>query len=447
MKTFSKTFILILALNAMVWLAPQKASAQVSVNFQIFYDNLSPYGDWVFNSDYGYVWVPDVSYEFTPYSTNGYWTFTNVGWTWVSNYSWGWAPFHYGRWSHDNYYGWFWVPGDEWGPGWVSWRRSSGYYGWAPIGPGISITFAYSSGYRLPYNQWTFVRDRDFGRTNINNYYVNSSSNITIINNSTVINNVQIDNSSRVRYNTGPSKTEVQRRTGKSIAPVMLRERNNPGQNLGSGELQIYRPRVEKNNTGVQRPEPYNVVRKEDVMSVNQRNANTQSRRGNQQNNSQQHKQQQEQQRNAQQERNNQQAQQQQEQQRNTQQERNNQQAQQQQEQQQRNNQQAQQQQQQQQRNNQQSQQQQEQQQRKNQQAQQQQEQQERNNQQAKQQQEQQQKNNQQAQQQQEQQERNNQQAKQQQEQQQKNNQQAQKEQTKKEQTKKEQDKKKKKNN
>ena len=26
---------------------------------------------------------------FTPYSTNGYWVFTNEGWTWVSDYSWG----------------------------------------------------------------------------------------------------------------------------------------------------------------------------------------------------------------------------------------------------------------------------------------------------------------------------------------------------------------------
>jgi hypothetical protein len=68
MKTISKTFILIFVLNAFVWLTPQKASAQVSVNFQIFYDNLSPYGDWVFNPQYGYVWVPDVSNDFTPYN-------------------------------------------------------------------------------------------------------------------------------------------------------------------------------------------------------------------------------------------------------------------------------------------------------------------------------------------------------------------------------------------
>ncbi|WP_291105197.1 MULTISPECIES: DUF6600 domain-containing protein, partial [unclassified Flavobacterium] len=267
MKTVSKTVILFIVLNAFIWMAPQKVSAQVqiSVNFQIFYDNLSPYGNWVDNPDYGYVWIPDVSSDFTPYSTNGHWVFTNAGWTWVSNYSWGWAPFHYGRWLYDNYYGWMWVPDNEWGPGWVTWRRAEGFYGWAPIGPGISINFAYSSGYRLPYNQWTFVRDRDFGRRDINNYYIRSSSNTTIINNSTVINNIQVDNSSRVRYNAGPDRTEVQRRTGTAIAPVVLRERNKPGQDLNNRELQIYRPRVEKNNAAGRKPAPTRVMRLKDV--------------------------------------------------------------------------------------------------------------------------------------------------------------------------------------
>jgi hypothetical protein len=418
MKTIKKTFFLIFFLNAMLWITPQKAAAQVSVNFQVFYDNLSPYGDWVYNPQYGYVWVPDVDYGFTPYSTDGYWAFTNAGWTWISDYSWGWAPFHYGRWMYDNYYGWSWIPGSEWGPGWVSWRRSEGYYGWAPIGPGISITLAYSSGYRLPNNQWTFVRDRDFGRTNSSNYYVNSSVNTTIIRNSTVINNIQVDNSSRVRYNSGPNRTEVQKRTGRSIAPVVMRERRDPGQNLGRGELQLYRPRVAKNNSNGQKPVPNKVSRKEDVQPATQRNTNNQSQRGNQQdqqkNNNQQARHQQDQQRN------NQQAQQQQEQQNN-----NNQQARQQKEQQQRNNQQAEQQQAQQERNNQQAKQQREQQQQQNndQQVRQQQDQQRNNNQQARQ--EQQQNNNQQARQQQAQQQKNNEQAKQQQEQQQKNNEQA----------------------
>jgi hypothetical protein len=104
-------------------LAPKQASAQGGyVSMQVFYDELSPYGTWVFSNDYGYVWIPDAGPGFSPYASDGYWVFTNQGWTWVSNYSWGWAPFHYGRWYYDPYYGHMWIPGDEWGPGWVTWR-------------------------------------------------------------------------------------------------------------------------------------------------------------------------------------------------------------------------------------------------------------------------------------------------------------------------------------
>ena len=261
LKAITKTFVLFIILTSVIWIAPQKASAQVQVNvsFQVFYDNLSPYGNWVDNSDYGYVWVPRVSRGFTPYGTNGYWVFTEDGWTWVSNYSWGWAPFHYGRWFYDSYYGWVWVPDNEWGPGWVIWRRSEGYYGWAPIGPGISIDFAYSSGYNLPYDRWRFVRDRDFGRTNIYNYYVNKTSYTTIINNSTVINNFREDRTRNLRYNQGPDRTEVEQRVGKKFTPIAIKENSRPGQNLRKDQLDIYRPQIQKNVSAERKPAPSKV--------------------------------------------------------------------------------------------------------------------------------------------------------------------------------------------
>src|ERR1700761_1436748 len=41
---------------------------------QVFYDELSPYGNWIDYPDYGYVWAPaDVGPDFRPYATNGYW--------------------------------------------------------------------------------------------------------------------------------------------------------------------------------------------------------------------------------------------------------------------------------------------------------------------------------------------------------------------------------------
>src|SRR5580693_9341748 len=74
------------------------------VSYQSFYDELSPYGNWIDYPGYGYVWMPNVGPEFKPYSSNGHWVFTDAGWTWASDYDWGWATFHYGRWFYDNAY-------------------------------------------------------------------------------------------------------------------------------------------------------------------------------------------------------------------------------------------------------------------------------------------------------------------------------------------------------
>ena len=90
-----------------------------NIGFNTFYTELSPYGQWINNADYGQVWVSNEN-GFEPYSNNGHWDFTSYGWMWVSDYSWGWAPFHYGRWAYLPAYGWAWVPGYEWAPAWVS---------------------------------------------------------------------------------------------------------------------------------------------------------------------------------------------------------------------------------------------------------------------------------------------------------------------------------------
>lgn len=252
MKSLIKFFALSIVINITSWITPQTIKAQeISVSFQVFYDDLSPYGTWVDNPEYGYVWLPNVEVGFTPYGSNGYWILTDAGWTWVSNYSWGWAPFHYGRWYSDPMYGPMWVPGNEWGPGWVTWRQSEGYYGWAPIGPGISIEMAYSNNYDVPNDHWRFVRDRDFGRENINNYYVDKSTNVTIIKNSTVINNTYVDGKRNTKYNSGPQRADVEKHAGKAFVPVAIKENSKHGENVGKGELQLYRPQMQQNqNTG-----------------------------------------------------------------------------------------------------------------------------------------------------------------------------------------------------
>ena len=250
------------------------ASAQQGgVNFGVFYNELSPYGQWVDYPNYGYVWIPSAESDFAPYSSNGYWIFTDYGWTWVSNYSWGWAPFHYGRWDYDDFYGWFWVPDNEWGPSWVNWRRANGYYGWAPMRPGISISVSFGGGYTVPNDRWRFVRDRDFSRPDINHYYINRTKNSMIIKNSSVINRTYTDQNRHSTYVSGPDRADVQKITGRSIQPVVIQDNEKPGQNLRNGQLQIYRPQVQKNDENGPRPAPSRVVNLKDVKRPSERNA------------------------------------------------------------------------------------------------------------------------------------------------------------------------------
>lgn len=272
MKTKMKILSLFLILFMCTGIQTPKAVAQGGyVSYQVFYDDLSPYGTWVDVTDYGYVWVPDVAPGFTPYGTNGYWVYTDMGWTWVSNYPWGWAPFHYGRWYQDPFYGPIWIPGNEWGPGWVDWRQSNGYYGWAPMGP---------NGY---YNDspWLFVRNRDFGRTNIYNYYVDNSTNVTIINNSTVINNYRVDKSTNIRYNGGPDKGDVEKHGGRKVSQYTVTDNGSHGQKLGNNQLQTYRPQVQKNNSDGQKAAPSKVVKQQDMKSHDQKSATTPSKNAN----------------------------------------------------------------------------------------------------------------------------------------------------------------------
>jgi len=268
-----KMLSLLVVLNTIALIKPQEAFAQQGgVSFEVFYNELSPYGQWVDYPSYGNVWIPSAGPEFAPYSSNGYWILTDYGWTWVSGYSWGWAPFHYGRWDYDDHYGWFWVPDNEWGPAWVSWRRSPGYYGWAPMRPGISLSVSFGSGYTVSNDRWRFVRDRDFSRTDINHYYINRNNNVSIIKNSSVINRTYVDQNRHSTYVSGPDRADVQKSIGRTIQPVVIHDNEKPGQNLRNGQLQIYRPQVQMKDANGRRPVPSNVVNLKDVKRPTDRN-------------------------------------------------------------------------------------------------------------------------------------------------------------------------------
>lgn len=214
------------------------------VSFQVFYDALTPYGDWVKDARYGYIWLPAVYDDFHPYGTNGHWVMTEFGNTWVSDYDWGWAPFHYGRWYFDDYYqSWAWIPGYEWAPAWVSWRSGGGYYGWAPLGPGVSINVRIN----IPTRHWVFIPSARIYHRNVYGYYAPYAyhrTKVKIINRTTVINNTVVYNNYNVYA--GPSRREVERITRQTVPVYQIRSSDNPGRStLARNEVRVYRPDID----------------------------------------------------------------------------------------------------------------------------------------------------------------------------------------------------------
>ena len=282
MKSHIKIFTLSLTFVLFAVLVPKQVKAQQEdVSFQVFYDQLSPYGQWVDYSNYGYVWIPDVGNDFVPYSTAGHWILTDYGWTWVSDYDWGWAPFHYGRWNFDNTYGWFWVPDNEWGPAWVSWRSADGYYGWEPLESGVSLSMSFGRQYDRQNDHWNFVRNSDIERSGINQYYANQTDRSRIVLNSTMINQTYVDNNRHTTYVSGPSREDAQRATGTTLKSVAIQENDRPGQTMVNGQLRIFRPQINNSSNKGVKPTPSRIVDIKDVKRPSERNQSNQQQNSN----------------------------------------------------------------------------------------------------------------------------------------------------------------------
>ncbi|HEX7366472.1 MAG TPA: DUF6600 domain-containing protein [Pelobium sp.] len=221
-----------------------QARPRNGISLQVFYDELSYYGDWINNPDYGYVWRPNVGSDFRPYYTNGHWVMTEYGNTWVSDYDWGWAPFHYGRWFYDDYDGWIWAPDTEWGPAWVTWRTGGGYYGWAPLAPRISINIHIGRRHYIPDNYWVFIPQRCIYYPSYSRYW-EPRRNVYIIHNTTVINNIYTND--RVRYYSGPGRDDVRRATRRDVPVYRVADNSRPSSDrVSRGQVNIYRPTVDR---------------------------------------------------------------------------------------------------------------------------------------------------------------------------------------------------------
>ncbi len=203
--------------------------AHVAVGFNLFFDALSPHGNWVSVPTYGYVWYPTlVRLHWRPY-TDGRWVWSDYGWTWVSYEPWGWAPYHYGRWAFLDYYGWVWIPGTIWAPAWVTWYTSPEYIGWAPLAPDynffLEIGIGFNSyNYYAPQNHCVFVPSHEFLYHNVYSVVVPQSHNVKIFKEAKHINNVKIVNNNVI--NRGPDVGFVERVARTKVNKVNLVEKD-----------------------------------------------------------------------------------------------------------------------------------------------------------------------------------------------------------------------------
>lgn len=200
--------------------SPNDFNQDGKVTYQMFYNELSPYGRWINYPDYGFVWSPSIA-DFQPYYSNGYWSSTSLGWNWDSGYKWGWAPFHYGRWFFKESYGWLWLPGYEWAPAWVAWRNNTNYYGWAPLEPGMHL--GVSVAVNIPYQHWNFIDPHHITDHHVTNYIIHNNQKEVVYNSTTIINNYYY-NKNKVTYAAGPRVKDVEKITGKKITPVVVKD-------------------------------------------------------------------------------------------------------------------------------------------------------------------------------------------------------------------------------
>ncbi|MEQ9618805.1 MAG: hypothetical protein RIG61_06495 [Deltaproteobacteria bacterium] len=257
-----------------------RAHARTSVSFDLFFDSLAVYGNWVDVPDYGYAWYPAQADPYWKPYTDGRWEWSDQGWLWVSYEPWGWATYHYGRWIFDDYYGWVWIPGTAWAPAWVSWYQSPGYVGWSPLPPDnnffleIGISFInygyggyyygrnhhhhhhdrhhyYDNDYYPRRDHYVFVPEHKFTHKNARLAALEGPHDLTVIRNVKNVTNIKVVNNKVINY--GPDRSHIERTTNRKLNKLNLVDRDltvvrgkKDVNTVKGNSYNVYRPKVEK---------------------------------------------------------------------------------------------------------------------------------------------------------------------------------------------------------
>ncbi|HQR29455.1 MAG TPA: hypothetical protein PLL32_03530, partial [Anaeromyxobacteraceae bacterium] len=117
---------------APTWIPPPPTEVDVGTGQEVVVQQGTPAGQWVFTSQYGWVWMPyGTSFTYLPASgatPNMFVYYPAVGWSWViAPWVWGWGPRPWFGWA-----GWAGYP--WWGTGFGTWYGFARSYGWAGWG-------------------------------------------------------------------------------------------------------------------------------------------------------------------------------------------------------------------------------------------------------------------------------------------------------------------------
>jgi hypothetical protein len=222
------------------------AAPPLSAEASFFYDQLAPYGQWMWIDPYGWVWSPNnVAVGWRPY-TDGHWVYSDAGWTWASDQPWGWAAFHYGRWFFEANRGWCWVPGSEWAPAWVAWHWGDDYCGWAALPPVIDWQSRSSWDAVIPNFGWCFVPRRNFYDRHLVGEIALVARNVTFLGVTREV--THFERRGNVIVNLSLTPELVEKAVGRSVRRLEIAEVNSLGavgaHVKGSSAIAIYRPLV-----------------------------------------------------------------------------------------------------------------------------------------------------------------------------------------------------------
>jgi len=248
----------------------------ITADYREFYDDLTPYGDWIkikpqdigiepekttetnnkigllnkilgiqdaladtyVSWDFFFIWRPSPSLSigvaagepgpsYVPY-VNGRWIYSENGWYFKAPTYYEEIVHHYGRWCYTGSYGWIWIPGRVWAPAWVRWAEDDDYIGWAPVETSFYI---YNQYYVVPQPVYTFVsiekkhflepEPYKYFRVNKFNYDFSSYAKYKIHNGPEFRNNSMV--------NRGPDIGRIEKVYGKKITPFDTKKLINAG--------------------------------------------------------------------------------------------------------------------------------------------------------------------------------------------------------------------------